>query len=111
MYSYADRIRAVQLYLKLGKRVGATIRQLGYPTKKSLKSWHREYEQRRDLRAGYARSKQVYSAEQKRLAVDHYLRHDRCVAATLRALGYPSHGTLTDRIRERCPEIGKRGVG
>lgn len=29
MYSYEDRIRAVKLYIKLGKRTGATIRQLG----------------------------------------------------------------------------------
>ncbi len=28
MYSYADRIRAVELYIKLGLRVRATIRQL-----------------------------------------------------------------------------------
>jgi hypothetical protein len=34
MYSYEDRIRAVRLYIRLGKRVGLTIRQLGYPTKK-----------------------------------------------------------------------------
>ncbi len=27
MYSYEDRIRAVELYIKLGKRVGATLRQ------------------------------------------------------------------------------------
>ena len=30
MYSYEDRIRAVELYIKLGKRTGATICQLGY---------------------------------------------------------------------------------
>jgi putative transposase len=41
MYSYEDRVRAVTLYIKLGKRTGATIRQLGYPTKNALKSWHR----------------------------------------------------------------------
>ena len=41
MYSYEDRLRAVRLYIKLGKRVGLTIRQLGYPTKNALKSWHR----------------------------------------------------------------------
>ena len=44
MFSYEDRLRAVQLYIKLGKRVGLTIRQLGYPTKNALKSWYREYE-------------------------------------------------------------------
>jgi len=38
MYSYEDRIRAVELYIKLGKRVRATIRQLGYPTKNALGS-------------------------------------------------------------------------
>ncbi|EPE93986.1 integrase catalytic subunit (plasmid) [Rhizobium grahamii CCGE 502] len=27
MYSYEDRMRAVQLYIKLGRRVKATIRQ------------------------------------------------------------------------------------
>ena len=48
MYSYEDRIRAVELYIKLGKRVRPTIRQLGYPTKNSLKGWFREYEQRLD---------------------------------------------------------------
>jgi hypothetical protein len=34
MYSYEERIRAVKLYIKLGKRTGPTIRQLGYPSKK-----------------------------------------------------------------------------
>ena len=56
MYSYEDRIRAVKLYIKLGKRTGTTIRKLGYPTKNALKSWHREYEQGCDLPAGYVRS-------------------------------------------------------
>ena len=55
MYSYEDRLRAVQLYIKLDKRIGLTIRQLGYPTKNALLSWHREYEQRLDLPAGYVR--------------------------------------------------------
>ncbi len=54
MYSYEDRIRAVELYIKLGKRVRPTICQLGYPTKNALKGWYREYEQRLDLPVGYA---------------------------------------------------------
>ena len=44
MYYYEDRIRAVKLYIKLGKRLSATIRQLGYPTKNSLIGWYREYQ-------------------------------------------------------------------
>ncbi|MCC8397700.1 IS3 family transposase, partial [Paraburkholderia sp. MMS20-SJTR3] len=91
--------------------IRATIRQLGYPTKNSLKAWHREYERCHDLRAGYVRAAPRYSARQKRAAVDHYLSHDRCAAATLKALGYPSRGTFAKWIEELCPEIGKRTVG
>lgn len=49
MYSYEDRIRAVKLYIKLGKRIRATIRQLGYPSKNGLMKWYREYERGHDL--------------------------------------------------------------
>ncbi len=40
MYSYEDRVRAVELYLKLGKRIKATIRQLGYGDVESGASRH-----------------------------------------------------------------------
>jgi transposase-like protein len=39
------------------------------------------------------------------------LEAKRCAAATLRALGYPSRGTLAAWIEELHPEIGKRIVG
>ncbi|MBB3571610.1 transposase-like protein [Rhizobium sp. BK491] len=39
MYSHADRVRAVELYIKLDKRVKATIRQLGYPTTITVAFW------------------------------------------------------------------------
>jgi putative transposase len=55
MFSYEDRFRAVRLYIKLGKRVSLTIRQLSYPTENALKGWYREYEMRHDLLAGYVR--------------------------------------------------------
>jgi hypothetical protein len=43
----------VRVYLKLGKRIAVTIRQLGYTTKNLRKSWHREYQRRLDLHTGY----------------------------------------------------------
>ncbi len=55
MYSYEERIRAVKLYIKLGGRLCATIRKLGYPTKNSLITWYREYEREQDLQVGYRR--------------------------------------------------------
>ena len=44
MYLYEDRTRAVSPHIKLGKCIGVTILQLGYPTTNSLKSKHQEYE-------------------------------------------------------------------
>ena len=111
MYSYEDRIRAVKLYIKLGKRTGATIRQLGYPTKNSLKSWHRAFEQDQDFPAGYVRTWQKYSDEQKRVAVEHYLDHDCCIAGTIKALGYPCRDTFAAWIDELHPEMRIHVVG
>ena len=104
MYSYEDRIRAVRRYIKLGKRIGATLRQLGYPTKNALKSWHRQFEQGRDLPAAAVRSWQKYSDEQKQAAVEHYLNHDRCMTGTIKALGYPCRDTFVAWLDELHPE-------
>src|SRR6185295_7785316 len=103
MYSYQDRLRAVRLYIKLGLRVGLTIRQLGYPTKNALKGWHREYVQRQDLAAGYERAPK-YSQAQKVRAVEHYVEHGSCLTATIQALGYPCRGLLSAWVQELRPE-------
>ncbi len=83
MYSYEDRIRAINLCINLGKCTCLTIRQLGYPTKNALKSWHWEYEHSRELQVGYVRSRQKYSDEQKQAAVEHYLDNDRYYCSTV----------------------------
>jgi putative transposase len=111
MYSYEDRVRAVKLHIKLGKRTAATIRQLGYPKKNTLKSWHRVFERCRDLSMRYPRSKPKYSDEQKKLAVDHYLDHGRCMTVTIKALGCPGRGSLTTWIDDLHPDATRRLVG
>jgi putative transposase len=111
MYSYEDRLRAVRLYLKLGRRIKATIRQLGYPTKNSLKAWYREFERTHDLRRGYHREKRQYTDEQKLRAVDHYMEQGHCSTYTIRCLGYPSREALRKWIRELRPEFAKAVAG
>ncbi|CAN5166392.1 hypothetical protein BH11PSE10_BH11PSE10_12280 [soil metagenome] len=110
MYSYDDRLRAVQPYIKLGKRLGLTIRQLGYPTKNALKTWYREYEQRLDLPAGYARQPR-YSQAHKERAVELHRDHGQCIAATIKALGYPSRSLLSAWILELNPQARGPVVG
>ncbi|KMK64481.1 IS3 family transposase [Puniceibacterium sp. IMCC21224] len=111
MYSYEDRMRAVELYIKLGKRVRATIRELGYPTKNALKGWHREYERRQDLRIRSVSRPPKFSDAQKRVALEHYAGQGRCISWTLRALGYPGRATLTAWVREAFPETGTVSTG
>jgi transposase-like protein len=110
MYSYEDRLRAVRLYIKLGKRVGLTIRQLGYPTKNALKTWLREYEQNRDVPAGYLRQAKYTQAQQEQ-AVAHYLENGRCISVTIRALGYPCRQLLCAWVQKWRPETRPRIVG
>ena len=109
MYSYEDRLRAVQLYIKLGKRTGLTIRQLGYPTENALKTWYHEYQERHDLPTGYVRPPR-YSRAQKQRAVEHYLEHGRCIAATIKSLGYPSRSLLAEWLQELHPQERARVV-
>lgn len=55
MYSYEQKMTAVNLYIKYGKRAAASIRDLGYPNRHMLIQWYREYEQNGDLRKVIAR--------------------------------------------------------
>ena len=43
MYSYEDRMKAVQLYIQYDQNAAAVIRELGYPNRHSLVSWYKEY--------------------------------------------------------------------
>ena len=110
MYSYEGRLRAVELYIKLGKRVRLTIRRLGYPTKNALKGWYRAYARDAAMPAGYARQPR-YSQAQRDLAVEHYQAHGRCLTATIRALGYPSRPLLAAWVQGKDSAARVRVVG
>jgi transposase-like protein len=106
-------IRAVRLYLKLGKRSASELPFGSWATRpKTLsKPGIANTGSATHLHAGYVRSRPRYSDEQKKVVIDHYLSHGRCAAATLQALGYPSRETLAAWIEELCPESRKRIVG
>ncbi len=103
MYSYEQRIKAVELYIKYGLRAAAVIRELGYPNRHSLVTWYKEY-----LNNGSLHSKQErtpkYSKEQRQQALIHYVEHGKSITYTVNSLGYPSRGQLLTWIREEFPE-------
>ena len=91
VYSYEDRIRAVQLYIKYDRSIADTIRELGYPDRKTLTKWYKEYVENGDLHIVYSREPR-FTNEQKQKAVDYYHEHGRYIRRTVRILGYPSRG-------------------
>lgn len=49
MHSYEDRIRAVRLYYRYGKKASVVVMELGYPSTKQPGRWVRIYEEKGDL--------------------------------------------------------------
>ena len=107
MYSYEDRLYAVKLYLKLGRRLKATLLQLGYANRASLKEWCAEFEQTQDLRQGYRIRRGNYTPEQKHYAVAYYAEHGCKLLQTIRDIGYPCAESLRLWIREFRPDLGE----
>lgn len=107
MYSYEERMEAVQLYIKYDLSAADTIMELGYPNYNMLRRWYKEYVETGDLHKK-CRKKPRFTQEEMRKAVDYYFEHGRCLRRTVRALGYPSKTTLAKWIDELAP--GKRKV-
>ncbi|MFC0280361.1 hypothetical protein ACFOHK_15240 [Falsigemmobacter intermedius] len=105
MYSYEERMRAVALYVKLGKRPHGTIRELGYASRNALKGCCLKFERQQDLPARSAPRPQKFSEAQKQAALAHYASHGRCVSWTFRALAYPGRAKLTAWVGEAFPEV------
>ncbi len=103
MYSYEQKLKAVELYIQYDHSAVSVINELAYPNYKSLVAWYRQY-----IKTDYLAKKndpyRKYTAEQCSAAVKHYLEHGKCVSRTVRVLGYPSRPLLTEWIKEDGPE-------
>ena len=91
MYSYDERKKAIQLYIKYGRRAAQVIRELGYPNRLTLRLWYYEYQKTGTLQKETKRKgRSPYSLQQQRIAVQHYIDHGRNLRFTVQELGYPS---------------------
>jgi putative transposase len=107
MYSYEDRIKAVELYIKYDLCAADTVRELGYPNRKMLVRWYKEYQETGDLHKKFIKHP-TYTSDQMQVAVNYYLEHGRSITRTIRAIGYPSRDTLKEWIDKLIP--GERKV-
>jgi len=109
MYSREDRTRAVELWLKYDKSPTAVIKELGYPSIKMLQNWGKEYLQEQETGvSSHHQRKGKYTAEEKKVAVEHYFSHGRCLSRTMRALGYPCREILSRWCEEIAPARRKQ---
>lgn len=106
MYSYEDRIKAVELYIKYDKSAAATVQELGYPSYKMLIRWYKEFKETGALHEKFTRSS-TYTSDQMKAAVNYYLEHGRCISRTVRAIGYPTRETLADGLTNWFPVSGR----
>ena len=84
MYSYDERMRAVQFYIESGCSEIMVFRELGYPSPNALRQWYNEYMQTGTLHSK-ANRRDVYSQEQIDAAVAYYNEHGGSLIATCRA--------------------------
>ena len=104
MYSLEQRKRAVEPCIKYGLKATAAIRELGYPSRAQLVSWHREWQENGGRLTD--RSLEHYTLEQKRAAVRHCLTHGWCNALARRELGCPKR---TAKLAEWTGEYAPGG--
>jgi transposase InsO family protein/transposase-like protein len=108
MYSYEERKRAVELYIKYDNNMAAVIREQGYPSRQMLYLWYSEYKKDGcSLRSDNERGHSKYSDRQRRQSIEYYQEHGRSISGTIRALGFPKRRTLRDWINEVLPEDEK----
>ena len=104
MYSYEERLKAVQLYIQYDKSYASVFRELGYPpSSHSIKLWYKEYEETGGLHKSYS-SHSKYSDEQRKAAVQYYIEHGRSKSRTVKALGYPTRQQLTEWLKQDLPD-------
>jgi transposase InsO family protein/transposase-like protein len=106
VFSYKERIKAVELLIKYDMAYSDVRKQLGYPSKNSLRSWYKEYMENGDLHSKYTK-KNTYSEAEKTNAVNYYLEHGKSISRTVKKLGYPCRPVLSKWIDEIAPNEKK----
>jgi putative transposase len=106
MFSYQERMKAVNLLIKYDNSYSTVISELGYPSKEALWKWYKEYSQNGDLHQSFNKQSK-FTDEEKQTAVDYYIEHGKCVSRTVKKLGYPSRPILDKWIKELAPDQKK----
>ena len=98
-YNEEEISKAIELYKQLGS-MPKVILTLGYPTRRCLYQWIKNYEETGEIKvARHGRAPQ-FTQEQIDTAINYYLRNGRSATQTIQALGYPGIVTFRKWVRK-----------
>ena len=104
MFSYDQRMAAIQRLIQNGFNYTRTILELGYPKSTvALRNWYNEYRSTGELHQKND-TERKYSKEDRDAAIRYYLENGHSIMGTVRELGYPSRQTLNQWLKEDAPE-------
>lgn len=109
MYSYEDRLKAVELCIKYDFSAADTVRELGYPDRSMLGQWYKEYQENGGLHLKFIKQPK-YTSDQMKAAVNYYLGHGRNITRTVKAIGYPARKVLREWIDKLAPGERKTSI-
>lgn len=107
-YTYEEKVKAVQLYIKYGRSPALVRHELGYPSKSCLNKWYNKYIKTGDLQKTGKDRNSKYTQEQRQAAIDYYLTHGKSVKRTILALGYPGKSTLCEWLNADVPDESRK---
>ena len=100
MYSKKEREKAIKLYIKFRFKAAKTINVLGYPDRRVLQKWYKDYVECGNKVIITNSRKSKYSAQDRNKAVNFYLNHGKNISLTTKELGYPCRSVLSNWICE-----------
>ena len=109
MYSFEEKMKAVNLYIKYHYKAAPVIRELGYPERHMLVKWYKQYEDSGTL-PKKMKGRQKFTEQQKQMALQYYWEHGQSIACTIRHLGYPGITTFKNWLNEAYPDRTKHCI-
>ena len=104
MFSTEQRRIAIETFIRFDHSCADTIAELGYPTRHSLRAWHKDCLEHGEARPPKRQQEPKYTLEMRQAAVDCCPAHGKSLARTMRRMGYPaSRECLCDWIDELAP--------
>ena len=108
MFSTEQRRISIETFIRFDHSHADAIAEPGYPTRHSLRAWHKDYLGHGEVRPPKRRREPKFTLEMRQAAVDYYLAHGKSLARIMRRMGYPASGEcLCGWIDELAPGQGK----